>query len=111
MSATFTIVVGGERTSVHVQADPGTDPRHALTLAIGCLQAEMADLGNCPAHRTAGEAPAPAASLGWIEQVRELLGEAYRFQSTSPRAQENINAALELIDRNAGVRVDGGGQQ
>ena len=51
MSATFTIVIDDERTSVHVQADPDTDPRHALALAIGCLQAEMADLRNCPAHR------------------------------------------------------------
>lgn len=51
MTATFTIVVGDSRTSVRVQADTGTDPRHALALAIGCLQAEMAELRKCPAHR------------------------------------------------------------
>lgn len=48
----------------------------------------------------------------WVEEVRELLGEAYRFQSTSPKAQENINAALELIDRHTpGVDLPDGAQR
>lgn len=33
-----------------------------------------------------------------VEEIRELLAEAYSFKSTSPKAQENINAALDLLD-------------
>jgi hypothetical protein len=51
-------------------------------------------------HASGMEASEPA-SPEWVDEVRELLDEAYRFQSTSPKAQENINAALELIDQHA----------
>lgn len=63
MSAAFTIVVGDDRTSVHVQADPGTDPQHAIALAIGCLQAEMADLRKCPVHRATAGVKASGVTL------------------------------------------------
>lgn len=74
-------------------------------------------LENVPEHL---RALLPADGVGvadatdrpaWVEEVRDLLREAYQFQSTSPRAQENINAALELIDANtSGVNVGQGGK-
>ena len=36
--------------------------------------------------------------LSYIEEARGALDETYRFASTSPRAQQNINAAFEMLE-------------
>lgn len=38
-----------------------------------------------------------------IEEIRALLEDTYGFASTSPRSQENINAALDLLDELAAL--------
>jgi hypothetical protein len=45
----------------------------------------------------------PATTPAWVDEARSLLQETYGFASTSPRAQENINAVLELLDVADGV--------
>lgn len=34
----------------------------------------------------------------YIQEAKDLLSEAYGFKSTSPHAQRNINAAMDLLD-------------
>lgn len=46
----------------------------------------------------------PTGHSGKIEEIRSLLSEAYQFKSTSRAAQENINAALDLLDEIAQPR-------
>lgn len=56
--------------------------------------------------RTCG-VPAAPAPTEWMDEARALLSEVYGFASTSPRAQDNINAVLELFDKHAaGVKED-----
>lgn len=47
---------------------------------------------------TAPVSAAPAAPTDKIEEIQALLSEAHDFKSTSKAAQDNINAALDLLD-------------
>lgn len=49
----FTIKLFADRTQVGVKATPGTVPLSALNAGIAALEAERADLTNCPAHKAA----------------------------------------------------------
>jgi hypothetical protein len=58
------------------------------------------------ARRRLDGVPAAPAPTEWMDEARALLSEVYGFASTSPRAQDNINAVLELFDKHAaGVPV------
>lgn len=118
MSATFTIVVGDERTSVHVQADHDTEPRHALALAIGCLQAEMADLRNCPAHRGSTEpARCPQCKReGFLHAtwctagMEDAAGELARFAKTAPgRLPQSVQNAIAFVAASQSAAGEFGG--
>lgn len=49
--AEFTISIYGDRTKTHVTATArGLPPEQALRSAIAALEAELEELGKCPAH-------------------------------------------------------------
>ena len=81
----------------NIHAIPDTEHRFAAT------QAQPATADAIPAKvELAGLRGELRAAMGlvlsYIDEARGALDETYRFASTSPRAQQNINAAFEMLE-------------
>jgi hypothetical protein len=84
--------------------EPNARKRFGYLLAdgarIGDFQDAMVRNVRAVLAHVSGVEPTPVPTE-WMDEARALLSEVYGFASTSPRAQDNINAVLELFDMHA----------